>query len=294
MHGNQVLARLGFGAAALGTDYGLLKNTTFSGAEILDQVQRSGLRLLDTAIHYGKSQSIIGDYLRKNPKSGFSVISKFLPQNWRVEIEQAKKDLGSHLSQMLWHNYDHSSFRRDGNPSLDSIQSELKSVQLGCSTYGVENAVAAVESGFFRMVELEYNLLNPHAFTAVQKSAKSRGVILVLRSLLQKGFLTNEFQKNPRNVHPEPEKNKQILATGVQISGLAKSIGISVEELALRYAIHTTGDAIILFGANAPHQIVENVRTLTGPPLESAAIESIQEIQLALDPELCDLRTWRA
>src|SRR5262249_11288191 len=68
---------------------------------------------------------------------------------------------------------------------------------LGASTYGPQDALIAVESGLFRVVQIEWNLLNQGVVNRIGNIAERRGVALAVRSVFLQGALTEEGRVLP-------------------------------------------------------------------------------------------------
>jgi len=294
-------SRIGFGTANLGAQYGLIKNSSLSDPatnrlkcfDLLDRVFESGVHVLDTASHYGESELIISEYLKSNSSVKAKVISKFLPQNADKEIASSQERLGSHLFAMLWHNFE-PSFLNQYQDKMVQLKRQLGPIRLGCSTYGPAAAQGALDSGLFDVIEIEYNCLNREVLNAVQSAAKKKDVKLVLRSILQKGFLTDLLLETKTVVHSDPAENEKLHVIGKTVRKLAQKYNQTTEELALRYAAATTESEIILIGANTPEQFTDNLKLLLKPKLDSSIIDELKSITESVSSHLFDLRKWKS
>lgn len=295
-----VLYRIGLGTANLGFPYGLLKRkelcapetTEAASFEILSEATSLGIPIFDTAHQYGLSESLIGKFLSQNPSPKAEVISKFSEQKVEENAEISVRRLGNHLTTLLWHNFDPTKITKDSTKKLEGLQRKYPHLNIGCSTYGPQSALAAVESGLFRTIEIEYNVLNPHVLSSIRIAARKKNIRLILRSILQKGFLTSQLIDKKPTLHPNKNINRTLLAIGDQLYSFAVANHMSVEELALRYAAMKTESEVILIGANSKEQLRFNVEQLNKGPLDPQILSELERIAGLVEPDFLDLRHW--
>jgi aryl-alcohol dehydrogenase-like predicted oxidoreductase len=164
--------------------------------------------------------------------------------------------------------------RLDGDPRIGA---------LGATTYGVDDARAAVESGLFRSVQVEWNVLNQRVVDTVGQLATTRGVRIAVRSVYLQGALTEEGRALP--AFPS-------LREGVERArSAARALEMPLEVFALRAALEHPHIANVLIGVDRPEQIdaaraVE--RRASGTTLARDVVEALDlRGDAAVDP-----RTW--
>jgi aryl-alcohol dehydrogenase-like predicted oxidoreductase len=269
--------------------------------ELLGAAASSGIKRFDTSSRYGQSESLISEFLKENPSANVEVISKFAADSWRVDSDNSRQRLGDRLSLLLWHdaNMNHPAFAQRLR-AVESAAKGLDGIALGCSTYGVEAARFMLSTGLFKALEIEYNLLNPHVLRAIREEAQRKGVRLILRSVFQKGFLTDALLSQAKlDLHSDPAKNEILCQLGARIYRLGKAAGFKIEELALRYALLTSGpEDIVLFGATSPKDVMVNAAIAADDSSNPKVLRFLQEelgqVANEIDPELLFLSHWKS
>ena len=291
--------RIVFGTVALGLPYGLARDGTppslMDGATAGALVRRAeelGIRIFDTAPAYGESEARLGEAAgpaaRIWTKVGrHSGIGPSLAREVEAELALSLERLGRKRIELLqWHNW-----TRDlaSNEHLQECWRRLSErengavAMLGASTYGADDAVAAVESGLFRVVQVEYNVLNQHVVERAGELAEKRGVKLAVRSVFLQGALTEEGRTLPA---------LPSLENGVRRARqLAREWGMTLTELALRAALGAPGVSYVLVGIDRAEQLDDACRLARLGPLDQALRRELRQIDLAGDPAV-DPRRW--
>ncbi len=99
---NVKISKMTLGTVQLGLSYGVnniagmpTKERSFA---ILDAAYEGGVTVLDTSDDYGKSEEVIGDYLRENPDKHFEICTKFkVTEETSKDIYASLKDFASDL-----------------------------------------------------------------------------------------------------------------------------------------------------------------------------------------------------
>jgi len=279
------------GTVALGMPYGIGKTEMPKACEVGELFQlakNAGICQLDTAPSYGLAEELVGAYAAP---LGFQVwtklsnirIDEFALVNANDSIEKSiarlRKDK---IACLQWHNW---TSDLQSNPYFLKIWKHAKEnpqvAKLGASTYGVKNAMAAVKSGLFNLVQIEWNLLNQSVLDAVGEEAKKRKVEIALRSIFLQGVLTDKGEDLTGPLSAFRQKAKL----------LASEIGLTLNALALRSALDHPLQPKVLIGPDRLSQLQEICKDAQLPSISSEALSQIQELTVS-DGTLVDPRFW--
>jgi aryl-alcohol dehydrogenase-like predicted oxidoreductase len=294
--------RLVFGTASLGLDYGLARpgaegarNSMPARADALALVRAAharGLRVFDTAPAYGESEERLGAALEGLTAEVWTKVGRVerVDESLSGTLERSlDESLGklrrARVELLQWHNWtaqlgQSAHFRA----AWERLARDPRVGALGATTYGVEDAQAAVESGLFQWVQVEWNLLRPMVIDRVGPLARARGVQMSVRSVYLQGALTDEGRKLP--ALPTLEAAVQ------RARGLASAHGIGLTRLALRAALEHRYIARVLVGIDRVEQVDEALAVAAGAALPEALRASLAGLDLGGDPS-ADPRTWK-
>jgi len=295
-----IIARVGLGTANIGSAYGYNQNPSLShatteqaeGSRLLQAALDNGIRFFDTARAYGNSEAILGRYLKETSVRDAEVLTKFVLSKAESDLELSLKNVGPWMSHLLCHNFNP---QTDQTPFLE-IAKKLKSlfphIRLGVSTYGSEAALAAVQIPEISVIEIEYNFLNPHALKAIADKARKTGKTVVLRSLLQRGFLTSSFFNSNVAIQHKGARDSELISLKLELAELSKAWGLSMERIALSYAVQSTTREILLLGASESSELISNLSDVSLPILSASQIATLEIFPKKYDIDLFDLRKW--
>lgn len=278
----ELIDRIILGSANFGQPYGIIQNKEIKPSEIMDEAWGLGIRWIDTARSYGPSERIIQRQIRNNMEQDWKVISKFRFGNFYDDIEMSRDILGQNLKIELIHNYKQAHAIPDGVYTSKTFDG----IYVGASTYGLEDAKDA--SGKFSFVEIEYNALNPMILDGLRPTDCQ----VILRSVLQKGFLTETSTREQRQFHPDSDINSQLLLARIELQQIASDNRMSLQDLALKFVAQTTEREMIILGAHEVGQLTRNIEAMTCDPIDEECISRIREAVGYLPPEATDLRNW--
>jgi 1-deoxyxylulose-5-phosphate synthase len=287
--------KLVFGTASLGMAYGLPPSQ--GGAEPLDEPAAvhlvraalgAGIDTFDTAPAYGLAEERLGRSLGSAgqvwTKTGGTIGAGLTDEVVR-SLERSLERLRRPKVELLqWHNWTAElATSTDFNNCWARLQSDPRATALGASTYGARDALAAVRSGLFRVVQVEWNLLNQGVVDAIRDEAGRRGVAIAIRSVLLQGALTEDSR-----LVPELPRLRQALDSA---RSLAHAASMPLQDLALRGALNLDGVAHILVGFDHPTQLVHVVQLARLPRWENSITRMIHGLSIWPDPAV-DPRTW--
>lgn len=283
-------AELGFGTAAFMPSYGLPRDPMEPPGDRLAVLRRaieSGIRLLDTAAAYGDAEALVGQLAQLAQRQGVRVCTKLAPELLNSAAPDSLRRLHcERVHAILAHSLGVNDLR---HPQLADALRHLKHAglaeQIGVSTYGDEAARMALEQPWCDIVQVEHSILNPSVMRAVAPHKRS-GQRLVVRSVLCQGLLT------ARRVwagHLDIEA--QALLDRLERHAIAW--GMSLPELAIRFAIDTAGADVVLVGARTLAELEVMLAAQRRMPLTDSQRETLAQFDCA-DQEWTHPERWQA
>ncbi len=284
--------KLVLGTVQLGLEYGV-SNTAgrpslSESFDILDEAQKLGIKELDTAQSYGESERIIGEYLKRNPKS-FEIMSKFSnveDEDYRNSIENSLNTLGlENLKGMYFHKY--SDFKNLKNSStLLKLKEEGLIENLGVSIYEQSEFEDVLNSELIDIIQIPYNLLD----CSVEKerlalAAKDKNKRIYSRSAFLQGLFFLPEVKIKKDF-------EELYESVMEIKKIAKIYNVTLEELALGFCLQEDFLDHILVGVNSKKELSKNILS-SQVKLPSQCIQEIKKISVS-NPKLLNPVHWKA
>lgn len=264
------VSTLALGTVELGLDYGIRVPGQFGrpaeaeAVRLLQQAAEAGINLFDTAPTYGESERLLGRALRPFPHCYIATkVPIPLGPDGPLRGKPLQEAVRSSLEGSL------RALRRDvldivqiHNAAVDVIhrgeiaQALLEARRrgrvrfLGVSVYTEAEALAAIESNCFEVVQVAYNVLDQRMAARVFPAAARMGVGVIVRSALLKGALTAKAQWLP----PELAKLRQ--AAG-QAKDVLAGDWAALPEMALRFCLSASQVATVLIGVQRPEELTQ-------------------------------------
>jgi aryl-alcohol dehydrogenase-like predicted oxidoreductase len=250
-----------------------------------------GIRTFDTAPAYGASEERLGAALEGLSAAVWTKVGRVerlddslaetLDRSLDASLHKLRR---SRVELLQWHNWtaslsENEPFRR----AWSRLARDPRVASLGATTYGVDDARAAIESGLFQWVQVEWNLLRPIVLDSVGPLAHARGVHLSVRSVYLQGALTDEGRKLPA---------LPALEDGVRRArDMAREHGIGLTKLALRAALEHRYITRVLVGIDRVAQVDAALAIAKGPSLTEHVRARLSSLSLGDNPA-ADPRTW--
>jgi len=260
-------SNLVLGTAQLGLPYGIANQTGQPNQNVATAIVREawahGIREFDTAQGYGTSEEALGKALSELGISNEArIITKFDPRldhlNARAmlrAIDWSLKLLGtSRLFGVMLHREEMLSLWDNGLAEvIHRVVSSGKVKRIGVSVYEPDKAIKALNSDGIDMIQLPTNILDRRFEEAgVFKLADQKEKTIYIRSVFLQGLILMDSREIPPKMHFAKEAVEKI-------ESLSDSVGLSRQELALGYVKSKMPNAHIIFGAEIPSQVSENV-----------------------------------
>ncbi len=284
------IARLVLGTAALGLAYGLPRRGNPRAelpdetrvAAVLTTAAQVGIPTVDTAPAYGSAEERIGaawrggvwtkldDRLRLGPSLAEEAVASAAASRQRL----------GRIDLLQWHNWT-AAVGRD--PAFAAACDHLRGITLGATTYGVADAVAAVQCRRFAVVQVEWNLLN-RASAQAGLQHKTANVRLAVRSVLLQGILSDELATLPAHLNALVPWRDQLIA-------IAAECGLTLSQLALRAALDLSGADHVLIGCDQPEQVRAAAAIAAGPALPDTILATLLHLRIPAGLPV-DPRAW--
>ena len=256
--------KLILGTVQFGLDYGVNnaagKVNSSNVKVILDAAFEKGVLLLDSAEGYGDSQEKIGEY-HINSSNSFRVITKFssarldLPANIKERVYKNLKTLNiKSLYSYMFHSFDdYNKFYPVFKEDLIFLREEKSIQKIGVSLYTNEELEEVLKNDNIDLVQLPFNLFdNSSRRKEILLKAKSKGLEIHVRST----FLQGLFFKNLNSIQGKIVPLKPYLEDLEQIK---KKYKLSIETLALQYALQKNYIDRVLIGVDSAEQLKKNI-----------------------------------
>jgi aryl-alcohol dehydrogenase-like predicted oxidoreductase len=291
---NLYVSEIGLGCMSLGTN-------EFKASSIIDEALSLGINYLDTADLYdfGENEHIVGRALkgkRENVILATKVGNRWEEGkegwHWDPSKKYIKAEVKESLRRLQTDYIDlyqlHGGTIED--PLLETIEAfeELKEEGV-IRYYGISSIRPNVIKEFIKhssidSVMMQYSLLDRRPEEEILDLLHEHHISVIARGPLSKGILTNngliktneKFKKKLYLGYSHDELVTIINETNAAISDR------SLNDIALRYALHHPAVAAVIPGASSIHQVHENTKSLFTSSLSSKEYETLRQITRTL------------
>ena len=256
------------GTAQFGLNYGVT-NTRGQVSEkevvhILEYAAESGINLIDTAVAYGNSESLLGKYCSRI--SDFQFISKIQldPDLTSDDIERqviaSCKRLGvEKLYGLLVHNAEvlNDSKLKGAWPSLLKLKEKGLVDKIGVSVYSLKQALNILDSCAIDLIQVPYNVLDQRFNNAVfLAKLRANNIELHARSLFLQGLLLTQPADLPAYFSPVKQQF-------VQMQAHCSKMGISLLQMIMIYIKQSAFLDAFVFGVTSKKELAEIITAWT-------------------------------
>ena len=292
--------RLMLGTVQFGMNYGIANKT---GQPSYDQVRdilacavEGGVNGLDTAAQYGQSEEMLGCAMAELSLIGkLTVVTKIMPLAGDLSPDRAygliEKSVRTSLQRLRLKCLPFCLFHREENALYEEGLWSLKDKglvrRIGVSVMTPEVALNILRAGWAEAIQIPANLLD-HRFerTGVLAEAKAKGVTIFVRSIYMQGLLLLPDTEIPLGL-------VDIIPVRRQLQALADEVGMSLRELAVRYALSLSNAQYVLVGVETLPQMQENLKLFSKAPLDAALVQAIANIVPDLPNRILMPTYWR-
>jgi len=271
--------KLILGTVQFGLNYGISNNldkpSEAQVKEILDYAYKHGLSILDTADAYGNASEVIGNYNIRSTNN-FSINTKF--KDGDIRLDKQLNDSLNKLNRKFINVYFFHSFNDFiSNPNLKiqllALKESGRIQKIGLSVYDNQEFLKACNSSFIDVIQFPFNLLDNYSKRKnLIDLAKGKRKELQIRSVFLQGLFFKSITKLPVKLKPL----KQYL---VRLNEIAKQENVSIEHLALCYALQQKDIDHIIIGVDSIDQLKTNIK-LSQQMISNQAIDSVNQINV--------------
>ena len=261
-------ARLGIGTASLLAGYGL-QAAPIDGDALLRHAIERGIDYIDTAAAYGDSERTIGGLADVIRARGITIATKLtaaalLADGIAPTLDRLRQPS---VDTLLLHTAPHADITAAGaGERLQEVRATGAAARVGVSTYGSERARIALEQPWCDAVQVEFSVLNPSVVRAVS-GVRRPGQQLIARSVFCKGLLTPRAASAP--VPPTARETIDAL------TATAAAWGMTLPQLALRFALDTPGIDVVVIGVSSPAEIDAALAVRDRAPFGAAELATL-------------------
>ena len=276
---------LALGTAQLGQPYGIANRTGQPDEEtagvVLDMAWRLGIRYLDTAQAYGRSEEIIGRRLRGSPElsaADVRITTKLAPdvdvadaEVLEASLERSWERLGGRpIWGMLLH-AEELLDRWEGRlgETLREWREWGRIAHLGVSVVSEEGMSKAIEMRDIEIIQAPANAFDRRmrraGLLARAEAARKR---VFIRSVFLQGLMLLEPDEAARRLPPAA-------AAVERLDAFCAEHKVDRRTFAVGYARHHAANALLVIGSETPAQVAENCRLIAQAPSDTRSRPSL-------------------
>ena len=297
------VSRLGMGTVELGMAYGIGLPSPPSDDEcirLLRTAFEAGITFIDTAAAYGRSEELVGRAFAGlasrpvistkatlvSPDTAEPLRGHQRRQHLEASIQRSLKRLSAESLDLLqFHNVEPNWLDADLFETMDDLTRRGWIRYWGASTYGRDGprAVCAAADRL-RALQAAYNLLDRSLEAEILPACRQAGMGVIFRSVFLKGVLSDRYLRLPPNLASLGE-------VAAQAAQIARTAGITLPELALRFAGYSPWAQVALFGTASIQELKTNLAAFEAGPLPESVSAAVDGLEVA-DKRLLNPSTW--
>ncbi|GAB7037520.1 MULTISPECIES: aldo/keto reductase [Catenuloplanes] len=306
--GGRSVGVIGLGTWQLGADWGDVDED--DALATVDAAVASGVTFLDTADVYGdgRSEQLIGRYLREHPGHGLTVATKMgrrVPQepgnytldNFRAWNDRSRANLGVDTIDLVQlHCPPTPVFSTQAvYDALDTLVEEKRVAAYGVSVETCAEALEAIARPGTASVQIILNAFRLKPLEAVLPAAAEAGVGIIARVPLASGLLSGRYDANttfPANDHRTFNRHGESFDVGETFSGVDFETGLeavrrltplvppgaTLAQFALRWILDHPAVTVIIPGARNAAQAEGNAAAAALPSLSAEIHAAVTEV----------------
>ncbi|WP_371477786.1 aldo/keto reductase [Kitasatospora sp. NBC_00315] len=299
---------IGLGTWQLGADWGDVREA--DALAVLDAAVGAGVTLFDTADVYGdgRSEQLIGRYLRANPGAPVTVATKMgrreaqLPENYTLDnfrawTDRSRANLGvDRLDLVQLHCPPTAVYSADAvHDALDTLVVEQRIAAYGVSVETCAEALTAIARPGVATVQIILNPFRLKPLDEVLPAAAAAGVGVIARVPLASGLLSGRYTRDtvfPASDHRTYNRDGSAFDQGETFSGVDFATGVeaAVEfaalapagatpaQTALRWIVQQPGVSTVIPGARNADQARANAAAAALPPLPAETLDAVRDL----------------
>lgn len=255
----QPVSVIGLGTWQLGADWGEVSEQ--DALAVLDASAAAGVTIFDTADVYGdgRSETIIGRWLKANPAWSGTVITKmgrrlpaqvhegYSPENFRTWIDRSRRNLGLDTIPLVQLHCPPSSVYGDAAvyDALDALVADGSIAAYGVSVEKVSEALEAISHPGVQSVQIILNAFRLKPLDEVLPAAIDAETAIIARVPLASGLLSGRYDTTTQfapDDHRSYNRHGEAFDVGETFSGVDFATGVeAAREFVALVAEHVPG-----------------------------------------------------
>lgn len=255
--------------------------------EILKYAHQKKIEKIDTSTAYGDAEKKIGNFIVKNPNNIFKITTKISYNQPSLE-KQLLKSLENlkveKIDCLFFHSLSLYNYFLQDIPLLIKKYKGIKFNEIGISLYTNDEISTIVNDDLIDRIQLPFNLLdNASQRENLLLDLKLKGKKIDARSVFLQGLFFKPIDLLP--IYFNPIK-KQLTV----IKELAKDQNISIENMAINYALQKDYIDRVLIGVDTLEQLKSNL-SIIDKPISIETVKTIDHIFIK-NSELLNPSKW--
>jgi aryl-alcohol dehydrogenase-like predicted oxidoreductase len=299
---------VGLGAWQLGGDWGQVDEA--DALAVLAAALDERVDFIDTADVYGdgRSEQLIGRFLREHPDARITVATKmgrrvdqvpgnYTEANFRAWNDRSRANLGvDTLDLVQLHSPPTPVYSDDAVfDALDRMVAEGRIAAYGVSVETTAEALTAIARPHVASVQIILNCFRQKPLDEVLPAARAAGVAVIARVPLASGLLSGKYDEHttfPADDHRNFNRHGEAFDVGETFAGVPYEVGLrAVRELAplvpegtttaqfaLRWILDQPGVTVVIPGARNPGQARANVAATGLPALTQEQLAGVRDV----------------
>ncbi len=301
---------IGFGAWAIGGDWGHVDDTVALGA--LHAAVDAGVNFIDTADVYGNghSERLVAQLCRERDehlvvatKAGRRApaqsVAAYTPENLEAWIDRSREYLERDRLDLVQLHCPPTDlyYHPEVFAALDDLVAAGKIAHYGVSVERVEEALKALDYPGVSTVQIIYNVFRQRPAHRFFPAAHAADVGIIARVPLASGLLTGKLSATTTfapDDHRSFNRHGEAFDVGETFAGIDLDVGLALVEkirplvpegedlvsLALRFCLSSPAVSTVIPGARRPEQAVANAAAGARGPLDPATLEALARLYL--------------
>jgi aryl-alcohol dehydrogenase-like predicted oxidoreductase len=306
--GGRAVGVIGLGTWQLGADWGEVDEN--DALATIDAAVASGVTFLDTADVYGdgRSEQVIGRYLREHPGHGLTVATKMgrrMPQepgnytldNFRAWTDRSRTNLGVDTLDLVQLHCPPTAVlsTQAVYDALDTLVEEKRITAYGVSVETCAEALEAISRPGTASVQIILNAFRLKPLEQVLPAALEAGVGIIARVPLASGLLSGRYDTSttfPANDHRNYNRHGESFDVGETFSGVDYETGLeavrrlaplvpanaTTAQFALRWILDAPAVTVVIPGARNAVQAEGNAAAAALPQLSVETHAAVAEV----------------
>ncbi len=279
------VSEIGFGGWAIGgAAYGAVDRQDVLRA--LARAEELGCNVVDTAMVYGDSEVLLGEFLRGR-RSRWIVATKYSyqPAGLTATVEEQLMRLGTDVIDY---------YQLHALPKNARVYKELRGLKMksagkirfvGASVYSASDIDQVIDRCALDGLQLPFSLLDPDPFLRRASRLRQSGLAVLVRSTLKEGFLTGKFEPDATFPGRDDQRHAWSVARIARTVGQVERFRFleaksgSMLRAAVAYPLSFRDVSTVLVGTRTAAQAEINFGQLPGSRLDAAELARIPAVQ---------------